>query len=151
MRELVQDAFAEVERLVGQGGASIDSQVVLAVDGQPAGLIILHDAARPGAADAIESLRSLGMKTILLLTGDDKRTASAIADEVGIVPEAVHAGLLPDDKLRILAAMKGELGDRLTTVFPRQGHYALDPAEIARYPAADMTIERIGDLAEFSF
>ncbi|HVY23062.1 MAG TPA: HAD family hydrolase [Steroidobacteraceae bacterium] len=56
-----------------------------------------------------------------------------------------------DDKLRILAAMKQSMGDRLTTIFPRQGHYALDPENIARYPAADMTVERIGDLVECDF
>jgi hypothetical protein len=39
-----------------------------------------------------------------------------------------------DDKLRILAAMKRIWGDRLTTVWPRQGHYALDPQVIATYP-----------------
>ena len=54
-----------------------------------------------------------------------------------------------DDKLRILAAMKRILGDRLTTVFPRQGHYALDPANVADYPAADITVERIGALCDF--
>jgi FMN phosphatase YigB (HAD superfamily) len=51
-----------------------------------------------------------------------------------------------DDKLRILAAMKNIWGDRLTTVFPRQGHYALDPKNAAIYPAADVAIESIGDL-----
>jgi hypothetical protein len=51
-----------------------------------------------------------------------------------------------DDKLRILAAMKNIWGDRLTTVFPRQGHYALDPRNIATYPAADICVERISDL-----
>lgn len=51
-----------------------------------------------------------------------------------------------DDKLRILAAMKAIWGDRLTTVFVRQGHYANDPALVAGYPAADVTVERIGDL-----
>jgi hypothetical protein len=51
-----------------------------------------------------------------------------------------------DDKLRILAAMKQIWGDRLTTVFPRQGHYALDPENIAAYPPADISVERIGDL-----
>jgi hypothetical protein len=50
-----------------------------------------------------------------------------------------------DDKLRILAAMKQVWGDRLTTVFVRQGHYAFDPQHTA-YPPADLTIERIGDL-----
>jgi hypothetical protein len=36
----------------------------------------------------------------------------------------------------------------VTTVFPRQGHYALDPEQIARYPAADVTVESIGELRE---
>jgi len=54
-----------------------------------------------------------------------------------------------DDKLRILAAMKERLHERLTTVFPRQGHYAFDPINVAGYPSADLTVERIGDLADF--
>ena len=54
--------------------------------------------------------------------------------------------VMVDDKLRILAAMKKVWGDRLTTVFPRQGHYVLNPGNIAAYPPADKTIEHIGDL-----
>jgi FMN phosphatase YigB (HAD superfamily) len=54
--------------------------------------------------------------------------------------------VMVDDKLRILTAMKAIWGDRLTTVFVRQGHYALDPQQVASYPPADMTIERIADL-----
>ena len=57
--------------------------------------------------------------------------------------------VMMDDKLRILTAMKKIWGDRLTTVFPRQGHYALDPKVIAAYPPADITIERIGDLVNY--
>ena len=57
--------------------------------------------------------------------------------------------VMMDDKLRILTAMKKIWGDRLTTVFPRQGHYALDPKAIATYPPADITIERIGDLVNY--
>jgi FMN phosphatase YigB (HAD superfamily) len=53
--------------------------------------------------------------------------------------------VLVDDKVRILAAVKKVWGNRVTTVFPRQGHYAVD-AEISKYPAPDLTIERIGDL-----
>jgi hypothetical protein len=52
-----------------------------------------------------------------------------------------------DDKLRILSAMKRSWGERLTTVFVRQGHYALDSRELARWPAADATLEHIGELA----
>jgi FMN phosphatase YigB (HAD superfamily) len=53
--------------------------------------------------------------------------------------------VMVDDKLRILAAMKKLWGDRLTTVFPRQGHYAHDLKALAAYPPADLTIDRIGD------
>ncbi|MBS1170507.1 MAG: Haloacid dehalogenase domain protein hydrolase [Burkholderiaceae bacterium] len=53
-----------------------------------------------------------------------------------------------DDKLRILAAMKARMGAMLTTVFPRQGHYAHDPKNLEMYPPADITVERIGDLLE---
>lgn len=51
-----------------------------------------------------------------------------------------------DDKLRILAAMKKSWGRRVTTVFVRQGHYALDPKIVAAYPAADVSVDHIGDL-----
>lgn len=51
-----------------------------------------------------------------------------------------------DDKLRILSAIKRYWGGRVTTVFPRQGHYANDPAARAENPAADLELERIDDL-----
>jgi FMN phosphatase YigB (HAD superfamily) len=54
--------------------------------------------------------------------------------------------VMVDDKLRILAAMKQVWRERLTTIFVRQGHYALDPREIAAWPAADITLESIGEL-----
>lgn len=57
--------------------------------------------------------------------------------------------VLVDDKLRILTAVKEVRGSRVTTVFPRQGHYALDPQVLADYPPADVSIERIGDLLEY--
>jgi FMN phosphatase YigB (HAD superfamily) len=54
--------------------------------------------------------------------------------------------VMVDDKVRILAAIKKHWGARVTTVFPRQGHYARDLAEVAKYPKPDITIERIGEL-----
>lgn len=54
--------------------------------------------------------------------------------------------VLVDDKLRILSAVKEIWGERVTTVFPRQGHYALDVEQVAKYPSADITVEKIGDL-----
>ena len=54
--------------------------------------------------------------------------------------------VLVDDKLRILTAVKEAWGARVTTIFPRQGHYAHDPKGLACYPPADITVEHIGDL-----
>jgi FMN phosphatase YigB (HAD superfamily) len=54
-----------------------------------------------------------------------------------------------DDKLRLLTAVKNIWGSRLTTVFPRQGHYANDPAVLSCYPPADISIDRIGDLLNY--
>ena len=59
--------------------------------------------------------------------------------------------VMVDDKLRILSAMKAIWQDRLTTIFPRQGHYALDVQSVASYPAADFTIEHIGELVDLDF
>lgn len=53
-----------------------------------------------------------------------------------------------DDKVRILAAVKEAWGKRVTTIFPRQGHYAVDAKEVAKYPQPDFTIERIGALMD---
>ncbi len=57
--------------------------------------------------------------------------------------------VLIDDKLRILTAVKKVWGDKVTTVFPRQGHYARDEQALASLPPADIAIERIGDLLKF--
>jgi len=54
--------------------------------------------------------------------------------------------VLIDDKLRILAAVKKIWGERVTTVFPKQGHYAFDPSILAEYPPADIELANIGDL-----
>ena len=55
--------------------------------------------------------------------------------------------VMVDDKVRILDAMKKGWGDRLSTVFPRQGHYAFAP-DVTTYAVPDLTVERIGDLLE---
>lgn len=56
--------------------------------------------------------------------------------------------VMVDDKVRILDAMKKGWGERLSTVFPRQGHYAFAP-DVASYTTPDLTVERIGDLLEY--
>lgn len=59
--------------------------------------------------------------------------------------------VMVDDKIRLLSAIKNVWGERVTTIFPRQGHYALDRVEVAKYRAADVQIERIGDLLNINF
>ena len=120
----------------------------------------------PGALDAIRRLRTRGL-TVILSDGDvvfqprkiqrsglwaavEGRVLIYVHKEqmLDAVAERYPARhyVMVDDKLRILAAMKAVWGDRLTTIFPRQGHYALDPRNINAYPAADVSVERIGDL-----
>ena len=127
------------------------------------------DRLYPGALDALEHAHTWG-KTVILSDGDvvfqpRKVERSGLWDAVeGRVLIYVHkeqmledveqrypAGryVMIDDKLRILTAMKKLWRDRLTTVFPRQGHYALDSNAIAAYPPADLTIERICDLVNY--
>src|SRR5439155_12128045 len=57
--------------------------------------------------------------------------------------------VLVDDKPRILTAVKRVWERRVTTVFPRQGHYAHDPQALATNPPADLTVERVGDLLAY--
>ena len=122
----------------------------------------------PGALEALRHLSARG-PTVILSDGDvvfqpRKIARSGLWDEVeGRVLIYIHKELMldqvmecyparhyvmVDDKLRILTAMKRAWGGKLTTVFPRQGHYAFDPKEIASNPPADVTVERIGDLVE---
>src|SRR5438105_15653176 len=66
-------------------------------------------------------------------------------DDVARLYPAGHYVMI-DDKLRILAAVKKIWGKRVTTIFVRQGHYAQDQKILEEYPAADVSLERIGDL-----
>jgi hypothetical protein len=69
-------------------------------------------------------------------------------DDVGRLYPADQYVLI-DDKLRILAAVKKIWGDKVTTVFPKQGHYALDSKTLAEYPSADIELASIGDLLNY--
>ena len=124
------------------------------------------DRLYPGSLDLIGHLRALG-PTVILSDGDAVLQPlkiqncglwDAVAGHVLIYihKEAMLAEVerhyparhyvIVDDKLRVLAAMKNIWHDRVTTVFPRQGHYALDSAQLAARPAPDLVVEHIGDL-----
>jgi len=120
----------------------------------------------PESLDVLERLRSWG-QTVILSDGDvvfqpRKIERSGIFEAVeGRVLVYIHKEealddverrypadhyVLVDDKLRILTAVKKAWGSRVTTVFPRQGHFGRDQKILAEYPPADMTVGRIGDL-----
>jgi FMN phosphatase YigB (HAD superfamily) len=123
----------------------------------------------PNAIDAIEHCQRFG-KCVILSDGDvvfqpRKIERSGLAevferdlliyihkelelDDITARYPADHY-ILIDDKVRILAAVKRAWGAGLTTVFPRQGHYALDENEVAKYPIPDLTLERIGALPDY--
>ena len=123
----------------------------------------------PGSLDVLERFRSWG-PTVILSDGDvvfqpRKVERSGIFEAVdGQVLIYIHKEealddverrypaeryVLVDDKLRILDAVKKIWGDRVTTIFPRQGQYAHDSKAIVGYPPADLTVERIGDLLNY--
>jgi FMN phosphatase YigB (HAD superfamily) len=120
----------------------------------------------PGSLDVVERFSGWG-SPVILSDGDvvfqpRKIERSGLRDAVGgRVLVYVHKEhelddvakrfpaehyVLVDDKVRILSAVKKSWGARVTTVFPRQGHYATDAKEIAKYPEPDVTVERISDL-----
>jgi len=120
----------------------------------------------PGALDVITRMRERG-RVAILSDGDVvfqprkvERSGlwAAVAGEVLIYIHKehmlddverrypAHRYVMVDDKVRILAAMKAVWGDRLTTVFVKQGHYALDAKLVAASPPADLTIDTIADL-----
>ena len=122
----------------------------------------------PGSLDALEHVAKWG-PTVILSDGDvvfqpRKVERSGLFDAVdGRVLIYIHKEqqlddverrfpaehyVLVDDKIRILTAVKNLWGARLTTVFVRQGHYA-HAADVASYPAVDVTIERIGALLDY--
>ena len=69
-------------------------------------------------------------------------------DDIAARYPADHYVLI-DDKVRILAAVKSVWNSRVTTVFPRQGHYAMDEKEVAKYPRPDVVIEHIARLLDY--
>lgn len=125
-----------------------------------------HERLFPGALDVVKHLNTMG--TSVIFTDGDvvfqplKIQRSGLFDAVhGRVLVYVHKErelpeveklfpakhyMLVDDKVRILTAVKQIWGERVTTVFPRQGHYAVD-ASVSEYPEPDLTVERIADLA----
>ena len=127
------------------------------------------DRLYPGALDAVKHVQQWGTH-VILSDGDavfqprkversgiwrafDGRVLIYIhkeeeLDDVARLYPADHYVMI-DDKLRILSAVKKIWGERVTTVFPKQGHYALDPEILAECPPADIELAKIGDLVSY--
>ncbi|HMN11484.1 MAG TPA: cation-translocating P-type ATPase [Bellilinea sp.] len=96
------EAETQLKALKSQGMTA----VLVSVDSDAIGILGIADALRHNAAEMVKDLRNSGVKRILMLTGDDRLTAEAIAAQAGITE--IHADLLPEDKLRIIRDLKAE-------------------------------------------
>ncbi|MEE8633087.1 MAG: HAD family hydrolase [Methyloceanibacter sp.] len=125
----------------------------------------------PGALDVVQHVRAWGLPVILtdgdgvfqphkleragLTRAFDGHILNYIhkEKELDAVARAYPARhyVLIDDKLKLLDTVKRAWGDRVTTVFPKQGHYANDPKTVASQPAADIAVDRIADLMDHDF
>ena len=97
----------ELRAAADEAAAKGETPLVFARDGRALGLIAVADSPKPDAAESIRDLRAAGLR-VLLLTGDNERTARAVADTVGI--DEVVAGVLPDGKHRVIEGLKGQGG-----------------------------------------
>jgi len=101
-------AEAAAERLEREGKtAMLVARRGSGAHGEVVGVVAAADTVKPTAADAVRALRDRGIE-VLLLTGDNERTAHAVAEQVGIDPENVRAEVLPDDKADAVEAIQSE-------------------------------------------
>jgi Cu+-exporting ATPase len=91
------------EELEGHGKTAM----IMAVDGRAAGLVAVADTVKETSAEAVAVLHRMGIE-VWMITGDNQRTAAAIAKQVGITPEHVMAEVLPEDKAKQVQTLKGK-------------------------------------------
>ena len=80
------------------------SHLYLCIDGELAAVICIHDPLRREAKDAVKALHESGFTNVVMMTGDNRRTAEAVAAEVGV--DAVYAEVLPEDKAAFIRQEK---------------------------------------------
>jgi Cu+-exporting ATPase len=97
----VDAVLTEAEALRGSG----QTVMFVAVDGGIAGLVGVADPIKPSTPEALQALRNAGLR-IVMVTGDSRRTAEAVARKLGI--EHVEAEVLPEDKSRVVKALQSE-------------------------------------------
>ena len=93
-----------VQQLAKDGKATM----VVNYDGQYIGILALADTPRPGVRESLQALLDMGVKKLVMLTGDNEQAARSIGQEVGVTD--VRAGLLPEDKLKAIKDLQEEFG-----------------------------------------
>jgi Cu+-exporting ATPase len=96
-------ATEEMERLESEGKTAM----LVAYRGRLVGIVADADTVKPSAADAVAALRDRGID-VMMITGDNERTARAVAEQVGIDPENVRAEVLPEDKSEAVEAIQSD-------------------------------------------
>ena len=97
---------APAAALVDELSVAGRTAMLVAVDGTLAGVVAVADRIRDDAAEMVRRLHANGVRKVVMLTGDNRRVAEAVAARVGV--DEVHAGLLPEDKLDIVARLQAE-------------------------------------------
>jgi len=105
--ELSVDVPAVLDEAVRGAQAAGRTAVLVGWDGQARAAVIIADRPRPAAAVAVARIRGLGLRPVLL-TGDNERTALAVADELGIPADSVFAGVRPEGKAAIVRGLQGD-------------------------------------------
>ena len=145
----ISSILDKVEKLEGEGKTAM----LVAVNNQAAGVVAVADTVKDTSAEAIRALREMGIETIMI-TGDNRRTAEAIARQVGIAPQNVLAEVLPQDKAREVSKLKeqgrvvGMVGDGINdapALATADVGFAIGTGTDVAMEAADITLMR-GDL-----
>ena len=97
----------------------IGTEVHVAIDGKYAGYILISDVVKPGAKEAIDAMKASGVKEVVMLTGDARRTAQAVADELGV--DVVKSELLPTDKVAEVEKLLDAKGKKEKLAFVGDG------------------------------
>ena len=98
---------------------SVGTIIHMAVDGQYAGHIVISDVVKPHAKEAVEALHKAGVEKTVMLTGDAKRVADAVAAELGV--DEVHSELLPGDKVDKVESLLAQQSGKAKLAFVGDG------------------------------
>jgi len=144
---------AELAAALAEAEAAGRTAVAVGWDGAARAVLLVADAVKPTSAEAVAGLRALGLRPVLL-TGDGRAVAEAVAAEVGIAPEDVIAEVLPEDKVAEVARLRAEgrsvamVGDGVNdaaALATADLGLAMGTGTDAAIEAADITLVR-GDL-----